>query len=98
MTTVYLAFLTRGDKWTPEKTPQTEAIQRAHMDNINRLAETRSWWSPDRLVTMALCAASLFLKSVPRGGQGTCGDRSGSAGGTPRFRHSSLASAGRDPP
>ena len=41
MTTVYLAFLTRGDKWTPEKTPQTEAIQKAHMDNINRLAETK---------------------------------------------------------
>ena len=41
MTTVYLAFLTRGGKWTPEKTPQTEAIQKAHMDNINRLAETK---------------------------------------------------------
>ena len=41
MTTVYLAFLTRGAKWTPEKTPQTEAIQKAHMDNINRLAETK---------------------------------------------------------
>jgi uncharacterized protein YciI len=24
--TAYLAFLVRGDKWTPEKTPQTEAI------------------------------------------------------------------------
>ncbi|HKR58458.1 MAG TPA: YciI family protein [Pyrinomonadaceae bacterium] len=41
MTTAYLAFLTRGDKWTPEKTPATEAIQKAHMDNINRLAETK---------------------------------------------------------
>ena len=41
MTTAYLAFLTRGDKWTAEKTPQTEAIQKAHMDNINRLAETK---------------------------------------------------------
>ena len=41
MTTAYLAFLTRGEKWTPEKTPQTEAIQKAHMDNINRLAETK---------------------------------------------------------
>jgi uncharacterized protein YciI len=39
--TAYLAFLVRGDKWTPEKTPQTEAIQKAHMDNINRLAETK---------------------------------------------------------
>ena len=41
MMTAYLAFLTRGDKWTPEKTPQTEAIQKAHMANINRLAETK---------------------------------------------------------
>jgi uncharacterized protein YciI len=40
-TTAYLAFLTRGAKWTPEKTPQTEEIQKAHMANINRLAETK---------------------------------------------------------
>jgi uncharacterized protein YciI len=39
--TAYLAFLTRGPKWTPERTPQTEEIQKAHMANINRLAETR---------------------------------------------------------
>jgi uncharacterized protein YciI len=37
-TTAYLALLVRGDKWTPEKTPATEAIQKAHIDNINRLA------------------------------------------------------------
>jgi uncharacterized protein YciI len=41
MTTAYLAFLTRGAKWTPEKTPQTEEIQKGHMANINRLAETK---------------------------------------------------------
>ena len=41
MTTAYLAFLVRGDKWTPDKTPETEAIQKAHMDNINRLAEMK---------------------------------------------------------
>jgi uncharacterized protein YciI len=41
MMTAYLAFLVRGDKWTPEKTPQTEAIQKAHMDNINKLAEMK---------------------------------------------------------
>ena len=41
LTTVYLAFLTRGGKWTAEKTPQTEEIQKAHMANINRLAETK---------------------------------------------------------
>lgn len=39
--TAYLAFLVRGDKWTPEKTPATEAIQKAHLENINRLAEMK---------------------------------------------------------
>lgn len=39
--TAYLAFLVRGDKWTPEKTPETEAIQKAHLENINRLAEMK---------------------------------------------------------
>ena len=37
----YLAFLTRGEKWTPEKTPATEEIQKGHMANINRLAEMK---------------------------------------------------------
>jgi uncharacterized protein YciI len=41
LTTAYLAFLTRGDKWTPEKTPATEEIQKGHMANIQRLAETK---------------------------------------------------------
>ena len=41
MTTVYLGFLKRGEKWTPEKTPATEALQKAHLANINRLAETK---------------------------------------------------------
>ena len=41
MTTAYLAFLKRGAKWTPEKTTQTEEIQKGHMANINRLAETK---------------------------------------------------------
>jgi uncharacterized protein len=41
MTTAYLGFLVRGDKWTPEKTPATEELQKAHMANINRLAETK---------------------------------------------------------
>jgi uncharacterized protein YciI len=41
LTTVYLAFLVRGDKWTPEKTPATEELQKAHMANINRLAELK---------------------------------------------------------
>ena len=41
LTQTYLAFLTRGDKWTPEKTPATEEIQKGHMANINRLAEMK---------------------------------------------------------
>jgi len=38
--TAYIGFLTRGPKWTPEKTPATAALQEAHMANIHRLAET----------------------------------------------------------
>lgn len=41
MMTAYLAFLVRGDKWTPEKTPETEAIQKAHLANIGKLAEMK---------------------------------------------------------
>jgi uncharacterized protein YciI len=41
LTTAYLAFLVRGEKWTPEKTPETEAIQKAHLENINRLAQMK---------------------------------------------------------
>lgn len=39
--TAYLAFLVRGEKWTPEKTPQTEEIQNGHMANIHRLADMK---------------------------------------------------------
>ncbi|PWT81211.1 MAG: hypothetical protein C5B44_04165, partial [Acidobacteria bacterium] len=31
MTTAYLGFLVRGEKWTPERTPKTEEIQKAHL-------------------------------------------------------------------
>ncbi len=41
MTTAYLAFLTRGPAWTPEKTPASAELQKAHMANINRLAELK---------------------------------------------------------
>ena len=41
MTIAYLGFLTRGPKWTPEKTPATEALQTAHLANINKLAEMK---------------------------------------------------------
>jgi uncharacterized protein YciI len=39
-TTYYLGFLRRGPKWTPEKTPETEKLQAAHMANINAMART----------------------------------------------------------
>ena len=41
LTTAYIGFLSRGPKWTPERTPATAALQEAHMANINRLAETK---------------------------------------------------------
>jgi uncharacterized protein YciI len=41
METVYLAFLVRGEKWTPERTPETEEIQKAHLANIGRLAKMK---------------------------------------------------------
>ena len=37
LTTVYLAFLLRGEKWTPEQTTATEELQQAHLANIVRL-------------------------------------------------------------
>jgi uncharacterized protein YciI len=40
-TRAYFGFLYRGDKWTPEKTPATEELQRAHIANIVRLAEMK---------------------------------------------------------
>ena len=40
MTTYYFAFLRRGPKWTPEKTPETEKLQSAHMANIVAMAAT----------------------------------------------------------
>jgi uncharacterized protein YciI len=41
LTQTFLAFLTRGEKWTPEKTPVTEEIQKAHLANIGKLAEMK---------------------------------------------------------
>ena len=38
MTTYYVGFLYRGPKWTPAETPETQAIQQAHMANIQRMA------------------------------------------------------------
>jgi uncharacterized protein len=41
MTRAYIGFLSRGAKWTPEKTAQTEELQKAHMANIHKLADTK---------------------------------------------------------
>lgn len=38
--TYYFAFLKRGPKWTPESTPETTALQAAHMANIQSMAAT----------------------------------------------------------
>ncbi len=35
----YLGFLKRGDKWSPEETPERAQIQEAHLKNIGRLHE-----------------------------------------------------------
>ena len=40
MATYYFSFLRRGQKWTAEKTPETEKLQAAHMANINAMAKT----------------------------------------------------------
>jgi len=39
MTTYYVGFLYRGPRWTPEQTPETEAIQKGHMANIQKMAD-----------------------------------------------------------
>ena len=39
MTTYYVGLLYRGPKWTPEGTPQTQALHQAHLANIGRLAK-----------------------------------------------------------
>lgn len=38
MTTYYMGLLYRGEKWTPESTPETQKVQEGHMANIQRLA------------------------------------------------------------
>lgn len=39
MTTYYVGFLYRGLRWTPEQTPETEALQKGHLANIQKLAQ-----------------------------------------------------------
>ena len=40
MATYYMALLRRGPAWTAEKTPETEALQKAHMAHIQKMADT----------------------------------------------------------
>jgi uncharacterized protein YciI len=39
MTTYYVGFLYRGPKWTAEQTAETQALQQAHMANIQKMAQ-----------------------------------------------------------
>lgn len=41
LSTAYLAFLSRGANATSERTPETEALQKAHLENINKLAQMK---------------------------------------------------------
>ena len=39
MTTYYVGFLHKGPNWAPQETPETQAIQQAHLANIQKMAE-----------------------------------------------------------
>lgn len=41
MNTLYFAFLKKGPNRTEKETPEMQELQKAHMANINRLAETK---------------------------------------------------------
>lgn len=36
----YIGFLSRGERWTPEQTEQTRALQAGHMQHIQDMAKT----------------------------------------------------------
>jgi uncharacterized protein len=40
MTTYQVAFLRKGPAWTPGDTPELQALQKAHLANIRKMAET----------------------------------------------------------
>ncbi|HEX5107682.1 MAG TPA: YciI family protein [Vicinamibacterales bacterium] len=40
MSTYYIVLLRRGPKWTSAVTPETSAVSKAHMDNIERLTQS----------------------------------------------------------
>jgi|SRR5262252_2617411 len=41
MTTVYLVLLKKGPAWTAEETPETKALQKAHLKNIQMMWEAK---------------------------------------------------------
>ena len=44
MTVVYMVLLKKGPSWTPQQTPETRAVQEAHMANI------RAMWEAKKLI------------------------------------------------
>ena len=44
MTVVYMVLLKKGPSWTPQQTPETKAVQEAHMANI------RAMWEAKKLI------------------------------------------------
>jgi uncharacterized protein YciI len=40
MTVYYIFLLRKGPTWTPDVTPEIEALQEAHIANLRRLSET----------------------------------------------------------
>ncbi len=44
MAVVYMVLLKRGPSWTPQQTPETKAVQEAHMANI------RAMWEAKKLI------------------------------------------------
>lgn len=40
MQAYYIGFLSRGERWTPEQTEQTRALQAGHMQHIQAMAKT----------------------------------------------------------
>jgi uncharacterized protein YciI len=44
MTVVYMVLLKKGPSWSPQQTPETKAVQEAHMANI------RAMWEAKKLI------------------------------------------------
>jgi len=40
MSLYFMGIIRRGTHWTPESTPQIEELQKSHLENIQKMAET----------------------------------------------------------